>query len=86
MIFSWFYFQSIFLYKRALEVFDLIDGDKSDLENVSDNDDTILDLDYQPPPQEQSSSEDDSGGGEDPIPQPTEHTRGRKRLRDENNG
>jgi len=49
------------------------------VEDLSDNDDAILDADYQPPPQERSSS-----GDEDP--QPTEHLRGRKRLRCENNG
>ncbi|KAI4803697.1 hypothetical protein KUCAC02_025352 [Chaenocephalus aceratus] len=59
-----------------------------DLEDLSDNDDPILDANYQPPPQEQSSSEDedDSSDDEDPIPQPTEHSRGRKRLRGANNG
>ncbi|KAF3832188.1 hypothetical protein F7725_025853 [Dissostichus mawsoni] len=61
-------------------------GDNSDLEDLSDNDDPILDANYQPPPQEQSSSEDDSSDDEDPIPQPTEHSRGRKRLRGANNG
>lgn len=72
--------------QRVLELLDLIDKDKSDVENLSYNDDAILDADYQPPPREQSSSEDDSSGDDDPIPQPTEHSRGRKRLRDGNNG
>ncbi|TWW74282.1 hypothetical protein D4764_14G0002830 [Takifugu flavidus] len=49
-----------------------MDGDTSDLENLSDNDDDILDANYQPQPQEQSSSEDESSGDEYPIPQPTE--------------
>ncbi|KAJ8277155.1 hypothetical protein GJAV_G00072040 [Gymnothorax javanicus] len=77
--------QEHFSLQRALELLNLIDGDKSDLENLSDNDDAILDADYQPPPREQSSSEDDSSGDEDLIPQPTEYSRGRKRLRGDNN-
>lgn len=63
-----------------------MDGDTSDLENLCDNDDAILDANYQPPPQEQRSSEDESSGDEDPIPQPTEQSRGRKHLRGEDNG
>ncbi|XP_033966268.1 piggyBac transposable element-derived protein 3-like [Pseudochaenichthys georgianus] len=71
--------QERFSVQRALELLGLIDGDNSDLEDLSDNDDPILDANYQPPPQEQSSSEDedDSSDDEDPIPQPTEHSRGR---------
>ncbi|XP_042371013.1 transcription factor E2FA-like, partial [Plectropomus leopardus] len=72
-----------FSVERALELIWLPDGDESDLDNLSDNDDAILDAGYQPPPQVQSSSEDDSSGEEDPIP--TEHSRGRKRLRCQNN-
>ncbi|KAJ4920937.1 hypothetical protein JOQ06_016532 [Pogonophryne albipinna] len=80
--------QERFSVQRALELLGLIDGDNSDLEDLSDNDDPILDANYQPPPQEQSSSEDedDSSDDEDPIPQPTEHSRGRKRLCGANNG
>ncbi|XP_071063273.1 piggyBac transposable element-derived protein 3-like [Pseudochaenichthys georgianus] len=71
--------QERFSVQRALELLGLIDGDNSDLEDLSDNDDPILDANYQPPPQEQISSEDedDSSDDEDPIPQPTEHSRGR---------
>lgn len=69
--------------ERALELLELLDGE-SDLDDLSDNDDAILDADYQPPPRDQSSSDDDSSGEEDPIP--TEHSRGRKRLRREKNG
>ncbi|KAJ4948773.1 hypothetical protein JOQ06_020296 [Pogonophryne albipinna] len=66
--------QERFSVQRSLELLGLIDGDNSDLEDLSDNDDPILDANYQPPPQEQSSSEDDddSSDDEDPIPQPTE--------------
>lgn len=73
--------------QRALELLGLIDGDNSDLD-LSDNDDPVLDENYQPPPQEQSSSEDegDSSVDEDPIPEPTEHSRGRKRIRSADNG
>lgn len=73
--------------QKALELLGLIDGDNSDLD-LSDNDDPILDENYQPSPQEQSSSEDegDSSDDEDPIPEPTEHSRGRKRLRGADNG
>ncbi|XP_034079081.1 piggyBac transposable element-derived protein 3-like [Gymnodraco acuticeps] len=80
--------QERFSVQQTLELLGLIDGDNSDLEDLSDNDDPILDVNYQPPPQEQSSSEDedDSSDDEDPIPQPTEHSRGRKRLRGANNG
>ncbi|KAJ4922353.1 hypothetical protein JOQ06_025890, partial [Pogonophryne albipinna] len=79
--------QERFSVQRALELLGLIDGDNSDLEDLSDNDDPILDANYQPPPQEQSSSEDedDSSDDEDPIPQPTEHSRERKRLCGANN-
>lgn len=48
----------------------------------TDNDDPILNENYQPSPQEQCSSEDegDSSDDEDPIPEPTEHSRGHKCL------
>ncbi|TWW69454.1 Homeodomain-interacting protein kinase 2 [Takifugu flavidus] len=62
-----------------------MDGDTSELD-LSDNDDDILDASYQPQPQEQSSTEDESSGDEYPIPHPTEQSRGRKRLRGEDNG
>ncbi|XP_056148617.1 uncharacterized protein LOC130123472 [Lampris incognitus] len=78
--------QERFYVQIALELLELLDGDKSDLKNLSDNDDAILDADNQPSPREQSSSEDDSSDDEDPIPQPTEHSRGRKHLRGENKG
>ncbi|KAK7161025.1 hypothetical protein R3I94_000446 [Phoxinus phoxinus] len=41
--------QSVFSVQRALELLGLIDGDNSDLD-VSDNDDPILDGNYQPSP------------------------------------
>ena len=56
-------------------------GDNSEVEDLSDIDDPVWDADYQPPPQEPSSSED-----EDPIPQPTEPSRGHKRCCGENKG
>ncbi|MEQ2233410.1 hypothetical protein ILYODFUR_021469 [Ilyodon furcidens] len=66
-----------FSVQRVLELLELIDGDNSDLD-LSDNDDPILDENYQPSPQEQSRSEDegDSSEDEDPIPEPTYHSRG----------
>ena len=84
--FSDFYFQNVFSIQRALELIELIDAGKSVLENLSDNDDAILDADYQPPLREQGHSEDDSSGDKDPIPQSTERCRGHKRLCGENNG
>ncbi|KAL2087970.1 hypothetical protein ACEWY4_016798 [Coilia grayii] len=70
-----------FSVQRALEVLGLLDGDNSDLD-LSDNDDPILDENYQPPPEEQSSSEDEGDSSdEDPIPEPTEHSRGRRGIR-----
>ncbi|KAJ8259318.1 hypothetical protein COCON_G00183300 [Conger conger] len=62
-----------------------IDGDHSEVEDLSDIDDDMLDADYQPPLREPSSSED-SSGDEDPILQPTEPSRGRKRHRDQDDG
>ncbi|XP_056303397.1 uncharacterized protein LOC130215579 isoform X2 [Danio aesculapii] len=73
-----------FSLQRALELFELIDGDVSDLD-VSDNDDPILDGNYQPSPQEESSSED-SSDDEDHIPQPTDHSRGCKHADYADNG
>ena len=70
--------------QRALELLESIDGDNSDLD-VSDNDDPILDGNYQPSPQEESRSED-SSVDEDPIPEPTDHSRGRKHLHSADNG
>ncbi len=70
--------------QRALELLELIDGDNSDLD-VSDNDDPILDGNYQQSPQEESSSED-SSDDEDPIPEPTDHSRGRKHADSADNG
>ncbi|KAK6325100.1 hypothetical protein J4Q44_G00044420 [Coregonus suidteri] len=61
-----------FSLQRALELLGLIDGNNSDLD-VSDNDDPILDGNYQPSPQEESSSEH-SSDDEDPIPEPTDHS------------
>ena len=66
--------------QKSLELLGLIDGENSDLD-LSDNDDPILDENYQPLPQEQSSIEDegDSSDHED-------HSRGRKRLCGADNG
>ncbi len=85
--FVMFLFPERFSVQKALELLGLIDGDNSDLD-FSDNNDPILDENYQPSPQEQSSSEDegDSSDDEDPIPEPTEHSRGRKRLCGADNG
>ena len=74
LICIWFYhvFIERFSLQRALELLGLIDGNNSDLD-VSDNDDPILDGNYQPSPQEESSSEH-SSDVEDPIPEPTDHS------------
>ena len=64
---------------RAEWILGTIVGDNSEVEDLSDIDDPVWDADYQPPPQEPSSIED-----EDPIPQPTEPSRGRKHRRGEN--
>lgn len=53
---------------------------------MSDIDDPVEDVDYHPPQQEPSSSEEESSGDEDPTPQSTEASRGRKRLRGETYG
>ncbi len=79
-----FLFPERFSLQRALELLELIDGDNSDLD-VSDNDNPILDGNYQPSPQEESSSED-SSDDEDPIPEPTDHSRGRKHTDSADNG
>ncbi|XP_010790902.1 uncharacterized protein isoform X2 [Notothenia coriiceps] len=72
---------------QAMQLLGLLDEDNSDLD-LSDNDDPILDTNYQPSPQEESSSEDegDSSDNEDPIPEPTEHSRAHKRRRGADNG
>ncbi|XP_071329190.1 piggyBac transposable element-derived protein 1 [Trachinotus anak] len=82
-----FLFPERFSVQKALELLGLIDGDNSDLD-LSDNDDPILDENYQPSPQEQSSSEDegDISDDDDPIPEPTKHSRGRKRHHSADNG
>lgn len=53
----------------VLTLLDLNDESKSDMENVSDIDEAVMDADYELQPQEQGSSEDYSSGDEDPIPQ-----------------
>ncbi|XP_076842062.1 piggyBac transposable element-derived protein 3 isoform X2 [Brachyhypopomus gauderio] len=68
---------------RALELLELISGDNSEVEDLSDIDDLVGDTEYQPPQQEASSSEEDGSGCDDSIPQPSHLTRGRKRHRDE---
>ncbi|XP_068072616.1 piggyBac transposable element-derived protein 3 isoform X1 [Danio rerio] len=73
-----------FSWQRALELLELIDGDNSDLD-VPDNDDPVLDGNYQPSLQEESNSEDGSDD-EDPIPEPTDHSRGRKHADVHDNG
>ncbi|XP_049331648.1 piggyBac transposable element-derived protein 3 [Astyanax mexicanus] len=71
---------------QALELLELMGDDNSEVEDLSDIDDLVGDTDYQPPQQVPSSSEEDSSGCEDPIPQPSQPTRGRKRHRDEYEG
>uniref|UniRef100_A0A8C1ND68 Si:ch211-255f4.7 n=1 Tax=Cyprinus carpio TaxID=7962 RepID=A0A8C1ND68_CYPCA len=72
---------------KALElVLESIAGDNSEVEDLSDIDDPVEDVDYHPPQQEPSSSEEESSGDEDPTPQSTEASRGRKRLRGETYG
>lgn len=74
-------FPERFPVSKALElVLDSISGDNSEVEDLSDNDEPVDDVDFHPPQQEPSSSEEESSGDEDPIPQAT---RGRKRLRAE---
>ena len=72
---------------QALQILCLIDEDNSDLD-VSDNDNPILDITYQPAPQEEGSSEDEGGSSDDeePIPELTELSRGRARRRGADNG
>lgn len=72
---------------QALElVLEAIAGDISE-EESSDIDDPVEDADYHPPQQQPSSSEEEeSSGNEDPIPQPTEASRGRKLLLGETDG
>ncbi|CAJ1084156.1 uncharacterized protein LOC110006139 [Xyrichtys novacula] len=69
--------------EKALEMLGLIGGENSEVEDLSDTDDPVGDAEYQPPP---SSSEEDSSGCEDPIPQPCQPIRGRKRFCDEYEG
>lgn len=76
-------FSEYYTLSQALElVLEGRDLDNSDLEELSDTDDPVMDADYHPPQNETSSSEE-SSGGEDPIPQPTEASWGRKRFRGE---
>lgn len=69
---------------RAERILGTIVGDDSEVEDLSDIDDPVEDADYQPPPKELNSSEEDDSGDEDPIPQPSEPSRGRKRYCGEN--
>ncbi|KAK7156623.1 hypothetical protein R3I94_006617 [Phoxinus phoxinus] len=70
--------QERFSLSKTLElVLDSISGDNSEVEDLSDNDEPVDDIDYHPPQKEPSSSEEESSGDEDPIPQAS---RGRKRL------
>lgn len=80
------FFPERFSLTRAMELLGLIGGDNSDVEDLSDIDDPVRDAEYQQPQQELSSSEEDSSGCEDPVPQPSQPIRGRKRLRDEYEG
>lgn len=76
-----------FSVQKALELLELIDGDNSDLDLSDNDDDPILDENYQPSPQEESSEDDgDSSDDEVPIPEPTEDSRGHKRLCRVDNG
>uniref|UniRef100_A0AAV2MH94 PiggyBac transposable element-derived protein domain-containing protein n=1 Tax=Knipowitschia caucasica TaxID=637954 RepID=A0AAV2MH94_KNICA len=62
--------------KTVEQVFsETIFGDNSEVEDLSDVDDDMLDTDYEPPQRERSCSED-SRGDEDPILQPIELNRG----------
>ncbi|KAA0708801.1 hypothetical protein E1301_Tti018051 [Triplophysa tibetana] len=60
-----------------------ISGDNSEVEDLSDIDDPVEDVDYPPPQQEPISREEESSGVEDPIPQ---SSLGRKCLCDEGSG
>ncbi|MED6270810.1 hypothetical protein CHARACLAT_014055 [Characodon lateralis] len=59
---------------------ELIAGDKSVVEDLSDIDDTIKVAEYQPPQQEPSSCEEDSSGCESPIPHPSQPVKEHKHL------
>lgn len=69
---------------RAERILGTIAGDDSEVEDLSDIYDPVEEADYQPPPKEVNSSEENDGGDEDPIPQPSESSRGRKRHCGEN--
>lgn len=72
---------------NALElVLESIAGDSSELEELSDIDNPTEDADYRPLQEEPSTTEEESSGNEDPVPHPTEASRGRKRLRCETDG
>ncbi|XP_042613224.1 uncharacterized protein LOC122145142 [Cyprinus carpio] len=73
--------KGIFLSKALEIVLESIAGDNSEVEDLSDIDNPVEDVDYHPPQQEPSSSEEESSGDEDPTPQSTKASRGRKRLR-----
>lgn len=60
----------------------LIGGDNSEMEDLSDIDDPVVDVENHPSQQEPSSSEKDSSECEDPIVHPTKPIRGCKRLSD----
>ncbi|XP_047430615.1 piggyBac transposable element-derived protein 3-like isoform X2 [Mugil cephalus] len=61
-------------------------GVTSEVEELSDVDDAAEYADYRPRREEPSTTEEESSGNEDPVPQPTEASRGRKRLRCETDG
>ncbi|KAF7698232.1 hypothetical protein HF521_004742, partial [Silurus meridionalis] len=66
---------------KALElVLESIAGDTSEVEDLSDIDDPIEDVNYYPPQQEPSRSEEKSSGDEDPTSQSTVASQGRKCL------
>ncbi|XP_057693808.1 piggyBac transposable element-derived protein 3-like [Corythoichthys intestinalis] len=69
--------------QQVMKMLGLIGGENSEVEDLSDIDDPVGDAEYQPPP---TSSEEDSSGCEDPVPQPCQPIRGRKRLRKEYEG
>lgn len=71
-----------------MQLLGLISGENSEKEDESDIDDPVEDATQKLPQEEQepSSSEEDSSGCEDPIPQPFEPVRGRKRHRDKYEG
>ncbi|MEQ2239202.1 hypothetical protein ILYODFUR_002088 [Ilyodon furcidens] len=72
--------------EKVMELLGFIDGDNSEVEDLSDIDDPVGDPEYQLPQQEPSSSEEDNSGCEDPILQPSKPIRWPKCLRKDYEG